>query len=107
MTVDLDRRHVLEQLGLSYYEACVLAALADIGSGNSTAIAAASGVGRTSVYAAAAELVNRGLIRKPASLGPTIWECDGWPQIADALRVWLTVQHERQVALVADLAGQP
>ena len=67
----------LAALGFTGYDAAVLSCLVQLGEGDSSQIAAASGVPRTSVYGAAQRLVARGLALVVATRTGQRWSIPG------------------------------
>lgn len=95
------RRHVLEQLGLSHYEARVLDALATMGTGNTVEIAERSGVPRTSVYVACATLVEAGLIGRELTVRPpSRWVSGGWGDVRVGLITRENARNREQMNLI-------
>ncbi len=75
---------LLEALGLTSYQARLLVVLCTAGDANSAELAEASGVPRTSIYAAMAGLAARGLVTVGQERWNVRWSAE-WPQVLHGL----------------------
>lgn len=78
-------RQGLSDLGLSPYEARVVAALMQGGAANSTTLARLAGVPRTSTYQVIDSLLAKGLAERVPGPGPAVWSCPGRDDIFERL----------------------
>lgn len=75
----------LEELGLSPYEARVLLALLQLGSGNTFQLARISGVPRSSNYHILEALANKRVAVRLPGDGPAVWACPSRDEVIERL----------------------
>jgi DNA-binding IclR family transcriptional regulator len=112
MTTTPTPERALVALGIAPYQARVLAALIEVGQGDSRELAVASTVPRTSVYAAVEALVEEGLAETVARLGPRAWTVPGhdlphrWAWVVRNLRAGEERRHADRLAAIDGLRRQ-
>jgi sugar-specific transcriptional regulator TrmB len=77
--------HELEELDFSPYEARILLALLNLGSGNTAQLSRVSGVPRTSTYQILEELNRKGLAQRLGGDGPAVWGSPGRDAVFDLM----------------------
>jgi sugar-specific transcriptional regulator TrmB len=101
--------HEFEELGLSPYEARILLALMQLGSGNTAQLARLSGVPRTSTYQILEELNRKGLAQRQAVDGPAVWASPGREDVFDRLDAneeQRLREHRERTARLRELVAQ-
>lgn len=99
----------VEQLGLNAYEARVLVALLRLGSANTSDLAKASGVPRTSVYQVLTALSAKRVAERVPLDGPAVWTTPGREEVLHRLDAAFEESHQEQLRRhreIADSVGR-
>jgi sugar-specific transcriptional regulator TrmB len=75
----------LQALEMSPYQARVLGALLQLGTGTSLEVAELSGIPRTSIYKVMEALGAQGLVERVPARWPASWTCIGWEAVVQRL----------------------